>query len=62
MLCDISYPFAWLFYYKNLMNESGNFYETISAIFAGIAMSAGSIAIWLFSIKMWALAQHLTLI
>ena len=57
MIGNFAYPTSRFFFYGAYENNNELMF-TISAIFGGVFASCFNVALWLFAIKMWALAQN----
>lgn len=57
MVGNFAYPTSRFFFYGGYENNSEIMF-TICAIFAGVSATCFNVALWLFAIKMWALAQN----
>ena len=57
LVSDVMYPISRTFFYVAYTNNV-EAYFTVSAVTGGLQQSAFSVAIWIFAIKMWALALN----
>ena len=55
MVADFTYPVSRTYFYFGLVSNDVKYF-TVCAVMDGFSTACDSMALWLFSIKMWALA------